>query len=214
MQKQLNSRHSCLGVILAGGLSSRMGQDKAELVLADNTTLINAMALRLSLCDEISDIVLSRNHHQTTSQHQAEYLVLADQLMEIGPLGGIHAVYHWLDETNQRNDWDSILFLPVDMPAMSSELIDVLIREGRQDKHTAPHYFSTSIMPLYLPTALDVRQYVEEVVRDNGKRSLKAMTRYFNGVELQAREPECFINTNTPDEWQQYCHQAKSALTN
>ena len=71
------------GVVLAGGQSSRMGSDKANLILKNKTLLQNACELLTAA--GASDVLISRNVQSATAQY------IADIYPGSGPLGGIYS---------------------------------------------------------------------------------------------------------------------------
>lgn len=93
-------------VILAGGLSSRMGRDKATVRLARRSLLGHARQTARTL--ELPVRVIRR-----------------DRIPRCGPLGGIHTAL-------QSNRAEAILFLACDMPFVPPVLIQRLIRSLRK----------------------------------------------------------------------------------
>lgn len=74
------------GIILAGGLSSRMGRDKT-LLLYNNETLIKRTLRKLqTVADEI--IIASNN---TAKYNISDIIEVPDTYPGMGPLGGMHA---------------------------------------------------------------------------------------------------------------------------
>jgi len=113
--------------ILAGGRSSRMGQDKAMLPLAGRTLLGRTV-------DTLRAVPLLRD-----AQEQVTITVVGDrQSLEgadraipdlhplCGPLGGMEAALADLEHTRLA-DW--AFFIPVDMPFLPSPVIEALLAE-------------------------------------------------------------------------------------
>ena len=89
------------GLVLAGGQSRRMGQDKAVMSYHGHPLMKHAATLlKHAGCQQV---LISRN--------QPGYL--NDILPDNGPLGGVHAALSTL------NAGDELLVVPVDMPAFS-----------------------------------------------------------------------------------------------
>jgi molybdopterin-guanine dinucleotide biosynthesis protein A len=78
-------RSGCSLVILAGGLSRRMGRDKASLPAGDGT-LIEHLASRLAPVVEETIVVGGSGRHQL-----AGVMVVDDRYPGLGPLAGMHA---------------------------------------------------------------------------------------------------------------------------
>lgn len=101
-----------LGLILAGGKSSRMGADKALLSVNGSTLLTHMEAL---LREKVSDIAISRN-----IKGQA---YLPDLLPHKGPLSGIHSALHTYPEHD-------VLVIPVDLPLLTVASLQRLIEQA------------------------------------------------------------------------------------
>jgi len=184
------------GLILAGGMSSRMGQDKA-LMCRDHRDMFAYIDDQLSAL-KLNNINISRNASQIP--RLSPYKVIADQVIGQGPLGGIHAAAQCIHA-------DGLLIVPIDMPFITSSDLKMLITVGRMQRK--PVYFDDCYLPLFLPLNDEVRHYLNDVLSGKIKqRSVKAMCRYFDAIPLQPKHHDHLVNTNTPQQW----HQAKEYL--
>ena len=100
-------------IVLAGGLSRRMGTDKADLPYGGETFLEHQIALGREL--GISDILVSGYRGENCSAP-----VVEDNFHRRGPLGGLEAAL-------RRAKNDKCLVLTVDMPCLSAEVLRELI---------------------------------------------------------------------------------------
>lgn len=105
-------------IVLAGGKSTRMGRDKADLTYGGETFLQRQIDKGRMI--GIHDIVISGYHGDGCREK-----TVPDRYAERGPLGGLEAA---LRETSGRYS----LVLPVDMPLVSTDMIRELIREFRK----------------------------------------------------------------------------------
>ena len=105
-------------VVLAGGLSRRMGRDKADLPYGEETFLEHQIALGRGL--GIGDILVSgyRGKHCSAP-------VVEDNFPHRGPLGGLEA-------TLRRVKYDKCLVLTVDMPCLRPEVLRGLIGKSME----------------------------------------------------------------------------------
>ena len=108
-----NDIKSFSAVILAGGLSSRMGRDKAELEYKGESFILHQVGLARSL--GIDDIIISGYSKPVGLTRFAP-----DIYPLRGPLGGIHGGL-----LEARND--SVLVLSVDTPLVTPELLKGLL---------------------------------------------------------------------------------------
>lgn len=112
------------GVVLAGGRSSRMGQDKAQLVVHRKSGSLLEKTVRLLLqCTE--QVIVSCQKLKETDE--AARLASAglcrripDKLRDRGPLGGIYTVLHTLRTP--------LLVVSCDLPFMDAPTLRWLIR--------------------------------------------------------------------------------------
>jgi molybdenum cofactor guanylyltransferase len=179
------------GIILAGGKSSRMGQDKALLKIDGEPMIGHVSKLLRAFCDEI--IVSSSNKEHA----QFGDFMVEDAIKDSGPLAGIQAGL--LAAKN-----DQCFVLSCDTPFVTKEVLERL-RENSEGKLITVSSNSHRLQPLiaiYSKKALrDISSYLE---RD--ERSLLPLQKICNAkvVHFDANDSKAFENLNTPSEWQQW----------
>jgi len=190
------------GVVLAGGLSSRMGEDKALLKRDERDMLTYTADLVSSL--PIERLLISRNEATTVSYQPSDaqsyankyadnYKVVNDVVANIGPLGGIYSVA-------KQSNADALIITPVDLPLLRKEDLAQLIDKGTSAKR--PAYFSHHYLPLFLPLTTEVRQYLEDVVKGQvPQRSVNTMCTNFDAIEVSPENNARLTNVNTPAQW-------------
>ena len=168
--------------ILAGGLSARMGRDKARLKLGGTAMLarIRSVANEFSTADSFAPRVR---------------VIRKDRVRRCGPLGGILTGLH---SSKAR----AVLFLACDMPLVSPALLERIVRAGRGGKRAV--FVSHSGRPgfpcLLPPDALTV---VEEQIAI-GEVSLHALAKRLRAhrLKIPGRNRE-LLNVNTPRDLEQ-----------
>lgn len=195
-----------LGVILAGGQSSRMGLDKATLPIA-GTTLLEYMRAKL-LQTGIDEIVICRNAPG----------YLNDTIAQLGPLGALYTL-------SQRYPGQRALIIPVDMPLLSEVTLQnfqaaALASESIASKlpATSPATLGQQIFPLYLPFTPAVNEALSKRVNQPDDLSIAAFlretgVRRLSGLAGRADNDE-FLNANTPQQWQTILSKVQVALAN
>ncbi len=183
-----------IGVILAGGQSSRMGQDKASLPIA-GTTLLEFMRAKLRRAG-IDEIVICRNAPG----------FLNDDIPQLGPLGALYTL-------SQRYPGRRALIIPVDMPLLSVANLQQFQAAAvnlKEDDANLPATFGQQIFPLYLPftpaviAALKQRAEhpndlsIAAFLRETASRGLSNLA---HNVDDDDDDDE-FLNANTPEQWQ------------
>jgi len=177
------------GIVLAGGLSTRMGQDKATLHLENQSLLSRAVVLLESL--HLEKTFVSGNY--------PDYDSIPDIHTQLGPIGGLHACAETL-----YGNYDALLILPVDMPLISAQQCEVLIEEF--EKYPQGVYFEKVTFPMLLPLNLALKNYLAEALVSAQKKQ-RSLYRLLNCLKIQSVNYENqqefhFHNSNTPNEWQ------------
>ena len=179
-----------LGVILAGGQSSRMGLDKATLPIAD-TTLLEYMHAKL-LQAGIDEIVICRNAPG----------YLNDDIPQLGPLGALYTL-------GERYPGRRALIIPVDMPLLREVTLQnfqAAALASETSTSTSPATLGQQIFPLYLPFTPAVIEVLNKRAKNPGDLSIAAFLRETAGRRLSNFEhsvnDEEFLNANTPEQWQ------------
>ena len=101
-------------IILAGGKSSRMGQDKASMILGGKTLIQHIIDNLSSVFDEI---FISGNH----SNYPISKGIIKDVTTQKGPMGGIRSALEFCQE--------DIFVCSCDMPFVSSDLIENILQK-------------------------------------------------------------------------------------
>lgn len=170
--------HEFLGVVLAGGRSSRMGTNKAFLQYR-GTPLIDHM---MSLLQEAGA------KEVWVSGSLAGYPCIPDEETFEGPAIAMRHVLQRLEST----DVSGVLFVPVDMPALTPHLLRGL--GGRPDGA----YYKGWPLPAFLP-------FKNIPPGDRSVRSIKGLLQALRipAWEVPERHRACFVNANTPEQWRE-----------
>ena len=104
-------------LLLAGGKSSRMGVNKAELQV-DGKSFLTHMRLKASA------IGIEQHYISGYSSESEDVTTVWDRYPDRGPLGGIHACM-------EEMDTPYCLVLPVDAPTLPVEILETLLAYHR-----------------------------------------------------------------------------------
>ncbi|WP_340678682.1 molybdenum cofactor guanylyltransferase [Paraglaciecola sp.] len=187
---------SLMAVILAGGKSSRMGQDKATRYSPKlQATLIEQSLSLLSQLDDC-DVVISSNTYVNG---------IKDIIPDCGPLSGIHAVFsskqshsRLLEQKHSRG----FLFIPVDMPKLSVTLLEALILFAQQN-HCAT-YPNNSFLPCYVPAKAELLSVLSQLLQGTDW-SVRYLLEQLDARSMPWHEEKQLVNINNPHDWQQHC---------
>ena len=114
---------SLTGIVLAGGHSTRMGQDKAGVTLLNKTLLEWVLDAMCQVCNHLLVVTSS----QSLSQHKAvsvNAMVVEDRLPDRGPLGGLHTGL-------QHTSSDQALLVGCDTPFLQPGLLRLVVEAAR-----------------------------------------------------------------------------------
>lgn len=198
--------NECLGVVLAGGLSSRMGQDKAQLLRSDQAALSMLAFSKQMLSDSgIKNIIVSGDNYD-----------VPDTVKKSGPVGGILSVLARYPQAK------SLLILPVDLPFITAKALAELRVKGELAQKAI--HFEDHNIPLYLPNngylELFMAQAFSNQVSNDNKNikathsrfkakgpSIKALLTQVPHQAIKCQNASTLFNTNTPEQWQQAIQQ-------
>jgi len=190
-----------IGAVLAGGRSSRMGTDKAGLVIpatlgpttqlpagvvqAAGATLLQWTSAKLRRAG-LSCIVVCGEPHG-----------VADLIPHQGPLSALHSLC-------QRHPGAQVLVVPVDMPRLSNSVLRALVDAGANEQR--PLHYEGFVLPLLLSLTPAMGAVLEHTLTTTGAdRSLAGFLRRTGAQSVAAPVDRAeFTNVNTPEEWQAF----------
>lgn len=178
------------GIVLAGGKSSRLGQDKARLIINGQTLLERTLALAGQFC--VRTFCVGRD---TQAQGiKAQWMI--DEIPGMGPMGGIITALKTLKSP--------CLVLACDLPRLDSGIIERLIQHRNthgRDRYITTYYrkktgFIESLVSVYEPQSLAL---LIAAAREGCYQLSRAIPfEYRCHLEYGSLEEECFFNVNYP----------------
>jgi len=168
----------CIGLILAGGRSRRMGEDKARLRLAHTDLLAWQVARLVACCNRI---VVSGDY----PEHEA----VPDLLPGLGPLAGLHAAA-------LRFPNAALWALPVDMPGLRPERLQALRQQ------TSPAFYGESPLPAWFPDTDNLAAAIADILIATPRElSIRQLHARLHSRALPALSAAEQANLNTPEDW-------------
>lgn len=169
-----------------------MGQDKATLPYKDKR-----------LADVVADVVWQAGIAKIYVSGELEgYDSLPDLLAERGPVGGICSSAVRLYKTHTH-----VLFIPVDMPYVSAELLQSLLPQ--------PHasYFEGRPLPCILPLDRKTMRQIDAAAQTLARKQELSVKSFLAKLAAQAIPvppslAKALTNTNTPEEWKEVCYES------
>ncbi|HWP98114.1 MAG TPA: molybdenum cofactor guanylyltransferase [Syntrophomonadaceae bacterium] len=185
------------GIVLSGGLSSRMGRDKT-LITFNNETLIERVVREISkVADEI--IIASNNTCKYGIPGTRE---VTDTYQGMGPLGGIHAGL-------MEAKYSLAFVVAADMPMFSADLAKHLLGKAAGYDVVVPE-MNGKWEPLCAVYARQCLKCIDKFLRQ-GKRTvfsiyseLKVLNICDEQLLFLKNGDNVFMNLNTPEDYEEF----------
>jgi len=187
---------NCTALILAGGRSRRMGQDKATTLLAGETLLDRVVEKVQPLFSELLISVRSVDP-------QLPYIQIIDQVESQGPMVGVVTALRQI-----TTPW--LFVTACDMPFVSTKLICAMA-DQRQQQEAVVAKVAGRLQPLLAFYAAPALLRMEAQMR-SGNRSLQSLLQQADStviseVECRRSDPELrsFMDIDTPEDLARLC---------
>lgn len=171
-------------IVLAGGQSSRMGQDKALMKLGGKTVIEHVIDNLSKVFDEV---YISGNH----SNYPDSKRVIKDVITHKGPMGGIRSAL--------ENYGEDIFVCSCDMPFFSSELIKDILQKKEENRINVAQYKEKvyPVVGIYPFSILDA--LTRSIENGNLKMMHFLEQQNANYIQFSSDFESQFLNINTPE---------------
>lgn len=182
-----------VAVILAGGRSSRMGQDKALLQHQGETLLSRTYHLLNQL--GFKQVVVSGDY--------PDFPHVQDANGQLGPVAGIASCVQAMGEKCEQ-----MLFVAVDTPLLNAETCLHLLEHSTEQGA----YYHPSLLPACLVMSPQLGETLDSFMQPMAakQRSLKQLfqTLGCQPLEVPSKLSQSLLNANTPAQWRDICQLA------
>ena len=187
--------HNILGVILAGGKSSRFGSNKADAHLGDKTLLEHIIS---KVEKNFLEVLIVSNKGSIKINKKNVFLVKDFIKGQLGPLIGILSAMKWIEQNNKKYKW--IATFPCDTPFFDDSIIEKLKNCSISNDHLL--FFLNSrkkrhnIFGLWSLKLIDI---LEEDIRSNNFRKVELWADKIGmqKIEVNTEGFDKFLNINT-----------------
>ncbi|MGD2167889.1 MAG: molybdenum cofactor guanylyltransferase [Gammaproteobacteria bacterium] len=180
------------GLVLAGGRSHRMGEDKGALIYGNSGVPQVRFALDC-LTRVCGSAWVSVNADQVDAPLYTDLPTIVDVGKDQGPAGGLLSAFRFRPDTA----W---LVLAVDMPRVSVGLLSNLVAARDASRIATVHrHADGTIEPLCAIWEAHARELIVREL-DSGRGSLRALAEERDAAVAQLPEPDRIRNANTPAE--------------
>ncbi len=182
------------GIILAGGKSSRMGKDKGLCEFNGKALVTYAIETLRPLC---SHLIISANHFPEKYE-QYGIPVIADEIKDIGPMGGIYTCLK--NSTTQHN-----LVLSCDTPFVGTILLKHLLSQIQNEQIVSPAHHTFLIEPLSAYYSTNVLNQIQLAIKQKDYKLINLFKRVrYKSVLMDQLAPfnadSSFLNINRPED--------------
>jgi len=168
-------RHTFSGAILAGGMSRRMGYNKA-FIEVDGTPIIERAARAMSAVFESTVIIAN----DTKLYSHLGLRVLPDEIKDAGSLGGIYTAL-----SHSKEDYAFVA--ACDMPWLDAGCIRRVIESAGGEDCVVP-FISGRLHPMHAAWSKDSMKQIEAMIRDGNLR----INDLLGGIRIKKLGMECF----------------------
>jgi len=176
-------------IILAGGKSSRMGQDKG-LIRFENKYFVEYSIEALQSSAEDLSIVSSNEKYDRFNCNRVE-----DEIPGLGPLGG-------LQKGLRCSNYDKNVVLSSDIPFITNSIIERLIIESGGSL-IAVAKCGDRVHPLIGIYSKQVLFELDQFLASGGRSVMKFISRFETQfIEFDLSVAHCFVNVNTKEEFE------------
>lgn len=182
-----------VGVVLAGGRSSRMGMDKGLIKYHDKeqryyiADILSAF-LKKVIISVPSDFDIPKG---------SKYNFIKDIHTNLGPISGLHAMYHAFPS-------NSFLLVATDMPKINREAVSKLLN-NRNKNFIATCYKDKDdfVNPLFAIWEKEAAPYIYEAIKNNDYSLSKILKTHTSNI-LNITDDSILSNINTPLQYKNY----------
>ena len=190
--------NNILGTILAGGKSSRFGEDKSIAKLGDKTLLGHTIN---KIENEFTEILVISNNKEFNFKNNKIHIVEDCIEGQLGPLVGILTAMKWVRKNNKNYKW--IASFPCDTPFFDIKFISELkIKIKETSKKLIILNSDNKRHNIFGLWSIDLIETLEEDIK-NGLRKVEIWTDKigYENLNINTKEFDMFLNINTKEDF-------------
>ena len=189
--------NNILGIILAGGKSSRFGEDKSTAKLG-NKTLLDHTVNKIE--NEFNEILVISNNKDFNFKNNKIHIVEDCIEGQLGPLVGILTAMRWVIKNKKNYKW--IASFPCDTTFFDIKLISELKIKVKETSKKL--IFLNSVKKrhnIFGLWAVDLIETLEEDIK-NGLRKVEIWADKigYENININTKEFDMFLNINTKED--------------
>lgn len=186
--------NNILGIILAGGKSSRFGEDKSIAKLGDKTLLDHTIN---KIENEFTEILLISNNKEFNFKNNKIHVVEDCMEGQLGPLVGILTAMKWVIKNKKNYKW--IASFPCDTPFFDIKLISELkIKVKETSKKLIFLNSNKKRHNIFGLWSMDLIEILEKDIKNSFRKvELWADKIGYENININEEKFDRFLNINT-----------------
>ncbi|MTK64092.1 MAG: molybdenum cofactor guanylyltransferase [Methanobacterium sp.] len=192
-------------IVLCGGLSTRMGQDKGSMDYHDKPMVVHVLESLEQVADEVMLVIRNEDQYSKYKNlllkhailESSNFKILKDTVKDKGPLGGIYTGISAIHS-------DKALIVPCDSPFISKELVTQIFEISKNFpdfESYVPIWPDGNMEPLHSIYPANSKEIIDDLLL-NDQRNVKALIERLNVKFIEIEEfnlpKESFLNLNSP----------------
>mgnify|MGYP001010922752 FL=1 len=191
--------NNIIGIILAGGKSSRFGEDKSNIRLGNKTLLDHTID---KIEKEFSEVIIISNNKNYNFKNKKIYTVKDCIEGQLGPLVGILTAMKWVKENKKNYRW--IASFPCDTPFFDTKLISKLKSKTKETSKKLIFLNSDkkrhNIFGLW---SMDLIETLEKDIKNNFRKvEIWADKVGYESININTEKFDKFLNINTKEDFE------------
>ena len=186
--------NNILGIILAGGKSSRFGEDKSTAKLGNKTLLDHTVS---KIENEFNEILVISNNKDFNFKNNKIHVVGDCIEGQLGPLVGILTAMKWVTKNKKKYKW--IASFPCDTPFFDIKLISELkIKVKETSKKLIFLNSNKKRHNIFGLWSLDLIEILEKDIKNSFRKvELWADKIGYENININEEKFDKFLNINT-----------------
>tara|TARA_B100000214_G_C23861196_1_gene578155 strand:+ start:34 stop:645 length:612 start_codon:yes stop_codon:yes gene_type:complete len=191
--------NNILGIILAGGKSSRFGEDKSTVKLG-NKTLLDHIVNKIE--NEFNEILVISNNKELNFQNK-KIQVIEDCIKgQLGPLVGILTAMKWVKENKKDYRW--VASFPCDTPFFDINLTNKLkLKTNNTSKKLIFLNSEKKRHNIFGAWSIDLAEILENDLKKNFRKvEIWADKIGYESININIEKFDKFLNINTKKDFE------------
>ena len=191
--------NNIIGIILAGGKSSRFGEDKSNIKIGSKTLLDHTID---KIEKEFSEVLIISNNKEYNFKNKKIHTVKDCIEGQLGPLVGILTAMKWVNENKKNYKW--IASFPCDTPFFDTKLISKLKLKTKETSKKLIFLNSDkkrhNIFGIW---SMDLIETLEKDIKNSFRKvEIWADKVGYESININTEKFDKFLNINTKEDFE------------